>query len=159
MYTTANNHRSVSIFESVDSFIVLHCIRCKYHVHGHVCARERPREKNLCRSSVTPTSEATIYIYKAIWDPTAEETLGCTQESSNPRDRYAVSVQKDGQIVGRLPRKISPLCSFIGRGGTTTATVTREKRSSVDLPQGGMEIPCYLHFNGPGDVLLTGSTS
>ena len=55
------------------------------------------------------------HIYRAIWNPTVEETLDCTQESSNPRDRYAVSVQKDGQIVGHLPRKISRLCSlFIG---------------------------------------------
>ena len=95
------------------------------------------------------------HIYKAIWDPTAEETLGCMQESSNPRDRYAVSAQKDGQIVAHLPQKISRLCSlFIGRGGTITATVTGEKRRSADLPQGGMEIPCRLNFSGPGDVLL-----
>ena len=95
------------------------------------------------------------HIYRAIWNPTAEETLDCMQESSNPRDRYAVSVQKDGQIVGHLPRKISHLCSlFIGRDGTITATVTGEKRRSADLPQGGIEIPCRLNFSGPGDVLL-----
>ena len=76
------------------------------------------------------------------------------QESSNPRDRYAVSAQ-DRQIVGHLPQKISRLCSlFIGRGGTITATVTGEKRRSADLPQGGMEIPCRLNFSGPGDVFL-----
>ena len=95
------------------------------------------------------------HIYRAIWNPTVEETLDCMQESSNPRDRYAVSVLKDGQIVGHLPRKISRLCSlFIGRDGTITATVTGEKRRSTDLPQGGIEIPCRLNFSGPGDVLL-----
>ena len=77
------------------------------------------------------------------------------QESSNPRERYAVSVQKDRQIVGHLPRNISRLCSlFIRRGGTVTATVTGEKRRSTDLPQGGMEISCRLNFSGPGDDLL-----
>ena len=59
--TTANDCRTVCIFKCVDSSMVLHCIMCKYrHMVMYVSAREWPRE-NLCRISVTPATEATIF--------------------------------------------------------------------------------------------------
>uniref|UniRef100_A0A1X7T090 HIRAN domain-containing protein n=1 Tax=Amphimedon queenslandica TaxID=400682 RepID=A0A1X7T090_AMPQE len=62
---------------------------------------------------------------------------------------YAVSVIKDGVVVGHLPKKISRLCSlFIRRGGIITCRPTGRQRHSSDLPQGGLEIPCLLIFDG-----------
>ena len=78
----------------------------------------------------------------------------CKQEMSNPRDSYAVVCLKEEQTVGHLPRKISCLCSlFLGRGGGITATVTGKRQRSIDLPQGGLEIPCCLTFSGPEESI------
>ena len=81
------------------------------------------------------------HIYQSVWSAEEGENLVCKREMSNPLDSYAVIVIKGEQTVGHLPRKISRLCAlFLGRGGSITATVTRRRRRSVDLPQGGLEI-------------------
>ena len=65
----------------------------------------------------------------------------------NVHDTFAVSVKKDGIIVGHCPRKISSICSiFIRRGGSITCQVNGNRRYSQDLPQGGLEVPCILTF-------------
>ena len=51
------------------------------------------------------------------WNPVVGEVLTCTREVNNTSDHYAVSVKKDGAIVGHLPRKISRLCSLFLRSG------------------------------------------
>jgi hypothetical protein len=57
---------------------------------------------------------------------------------------------KSGQIVGHLPMKISRLCSlFLLKGGSITVTVTGRRQYSTDLPQGGLEVPCFLTLTGP----------
>ena len=51
--------------------------------------------------------------------------------------------------VGHVPRKSSTICSvFIRRGGSIRCRVTGSRRYSQDLPQGGLEIPCLLLFDG-----------
>ena len=51
--------------------------------------------------------------------------------------------------MGHLPRNISTMCSiFIRRGGIIYYTVSERWQYSRDLSQGGMEIPCTLHFAG-----------
>ena len=47
------------------------------------------------------------HYYQNIWDPVINEVLMCTQEDSNPHDRYAVAVCKDTRVVGHVARKIS----------------------------------------------------
>lgn len=87
------------------------------------------------------------HVYKEIWTAVLGETLPCVRETSNEKDRYAVAVIKDSNIVGHLPKKISSVSSlFLRRGGTITCTVTGRRRCSVDLVQGGLEIPCILTF-------------
>ena len=50
------------------------------------------------------------------------------------------------EIVGHRP---STMCSiFIRRGGIIYYTGSERRKYSRDLPQGGMEIPCILHFAG-----------
>ena len=51
--------------------------------------------------------------------------------------------------MGHVPRYISTLCSlFIRRGGAVYSIILGGQQYSRDLPQGGMEIPCRLHFVG-----------
>ena len=73
-------------------------------------------------------------------------------------DRYAVSVviQESDEVVEHLPRKISHVCSlFLRRGGEITCEITGRRRHSLDLPQGGLEIPCILVFTTQEEKELT----
>ena len=89
------------------------------------------------------------HVYQDRWLPIIGERLECRRESGNPRDPYAVAVRKGDEIVDRVPRYISTLCSlFIRHGGAVYSIVLGGRRYSRDLPQGGMEIPCRLHFVG-----------
>ena len=91
------------------------------------------------------------HIYKGVWSPTVGEKLKCEREPSNGRDPYAVAVYKRDQVVGHIPRIISAACSvFIQKGGSIDCTITGSRRFSVNLPQGGLEVPCFLKFSGDG---------
>jgi len=79
---------------------------------------------------------------------------GCAKEEENSQDHYAVAVFKHNTIVGHLPRAISTVCSlFIRHGGSIRHEITDSRHYSRDLPQGGMEVPCKLHFYGDGSEL------
>ena len=89
------------------------------------------------------------HVYRAIWDAVIGEDLVCERETTNEHDRYAVAVVKDGVVIGHLPRTISRPCSlFLRRGNSIMCRVTGHRRYSADLPQGGLEIPCVLRFEG-----------
>ena len=89
------------------------------------------------------------HVYKDLWEAVVGEELECQRERSNPSDAYAVVVKKGETIVGHLPRKLSRMCAlFIRRGGSITCRPRGRRRYSSDLPQGGLEIPCLLFFEG-----------
>ena len=106
--------------------------------------------------SRTPTTSFSIasmvrgyHIYKDIWDALIGEELSCEREGANYADPFAVAIIKDDNVVGHVPRKISTVCSlFLRRGGSILCRVTGSRRFSRDLPQGGVEIPCMLVFQG-----------
>jgi hypothetical protein len=54
-----------------------------------------------------------FHVYKDVWNPVVGETLNAEREKKldNPADKYAVSVMKDGNIVGHVPRKNSGFLS------------------------------------------------
>ena len=88
-------------------------------------------------------------MYKEVWEAAIGEVLECHREPTNATDRYAVAVTKAATVIGRLPRKLSKVCSlFLRRGGSIRSTVTGRRRYSSDLLQGGLEIPCTLLFTG-----------
>jgi len=64
----------------------------------------------------------------------------------------AVKVTKAGATIGHVPEKISSACSLlISNGGVISCEGTNPNRkSSRDVPQGGLEIPrtCMLKFQG-----------
>ena len=98
------------------------------------------------------TIEAMIrgyHIYRDIWSAVFDEELPCQRETGNISDPFAVGVLKDGVIVGHVPRKISSICSlFLQRNGSIICRVSGHRRFSEDLPQGGLEIPCTMIFEG-----------
>ncbi len=89
------------------------------------------------------------HVYQSSWEPVVSELLLCERYTRNNRDSYAVSVKKGQEVVGHLPRKISPVCSlFLRRGGSITCRPAGRRRYSSDLPQGGLEIPCLVLLEG-----------
>ena len=99
----------------------------------------------------TNSSVRGYQVYQDNWTPVIGERLNCEREEENSRDRYAVAIRKSGDTVGHVQCSISTFCSvFIRRGGTIFCVVTGRRRYSMDLPQGGMEIPCKYRFVGNG---------
>ena len=96
-----------------------------------------------------------FHVYKDIWNPEIGEVLLCEQEFGNLHDPYAVPVvREDNVVVGHVPRTISALCYFfLRRNGMILCQVTGRRRRSVDLPQGGMEVPCTLTFVGQSQYI------
>ena len=93
------------------------------------------------------------HISKDFWTPTIGETLCCEKESGNAADPYAVAVvlsSEKATTVGHVPRKISAASNLFLRqdGSSIRCVVTGRRCHSVDLPQGGMEVPCELTFKG-----------
>ena len=89
-------------------------------------------------------------MYKDIWNPEIGKVLICEQEFGNLHNPYTVSVVcEDNIMVGHVPQTISALCYFfLRRNRTILSQATGRQHCSVDLPQGGMEVPCTLTFIG-----------
>lgn len=88
-------------------------------------------------------------MYKEIWEASCGQVFPCLREVGNAFDPFAVSVVRDSDIIGHVPRKISATCSlFLRNRGTVKCTVTGTRQFSRDLAQGGLEIPCQLTFEG-----------
>lgn len=103
------------------------------------------------RSCVVEAMIRGYHEYQSIWEADVGESLTCIREPGNVRDPYAVAVTKpeSSTIVGHVPRKMSAICSlFLRKGGSISCQVSGGKRYSQDLPQGGLEIPCLLRFQG-----------
>lgn len=95
-------------------------------------------------------------MYQNVWIPEIGQLLECVREPCNSKDPYAIAVLhgRYKKIVGHLPRKISAACSvFLRKGGQISCFITAPKRYSADLPQGGLEVPCSLKFNGKPEEL------
>ena len=91
------------------------------------------------------------HVYKDVWpNPFMGEIVRCEREERNDHDPYAVVLKKAGTgTVGHVPRTISCICIlFLRQGGNILASVTGPPRYSVDLVQGGVEIPCMYRFTG-----------
>ena len=88
------------------------------------------------------------HIYQDIWEARHGEILNCFRETGNAFVPFAVRVKKDAEEVGHVPKKISAICLlFLRNSGTIHCEVTG-RRYSRSIPQGGLEIPCRLVFEG-----------
>ena len=90
------------------------------------------------------------HIYKDRWCPHIDEEFDYQREWHNYHDPFPVSVMKGSAIVGHMPRQISAICYvFLGKDNSSiSCKITGSRRYSQDLPQGGMEVPCTLTFQG-----------
>lgn len=92
------------------------------------------------------------HVYKNIWTPVIGQTLLAIPEFGNVHDPYAVAMVSSTDtdtVLGHLPRNISTLSHiFRLRNGSIIVQITGERRRSIDLPQGGVEVPCLLLFSG-----------
>ena len=94
------------------------------------------------------------HVYRNIWEAKNGEVLTCEREINNGYDPFAVSVIKDGVVVGNLPRMISTVASlFLKQKGSITCHANGKRRYSRNLPQRGLEIPCQLYFNSEKSLI------
>ena len=83
------------------------------------------------------------------------ETFDCVRETGNTFDLFAVAVIRDGEIIGHVPKLISAAASlFLRHSGAIKCKVTGTRQYSRDLPQGGLEIPCQLTFEGSDEKYI-----
>ena len=88
------------------------------------------------------------HVYREVWEAAVGETFECAVEPGNAHDKFAVAIEKDGIVIGHLPRKVSRVFAlFLKRGGAINCTVTGRQRHLADLPQ-GLEIPYVVIFQG-----------
>ena len=92
--------------------------------------------------------------YKDIWQPVVGEILILKKEPTNVSDRLAVCIQKDGQIVGHMPRNLAPLIYYflvrdINKGMAEITGMPLNRGAGM-----GMEVPCIYRLYGP-EVYIT----
>ena len=89
------------------------------------------------------------HAYKDIWEPFVGETLLLKREPTNVRDRSAVAVMQETEVVGHVPYNISSALSMFLRRDCNKgfAEVTG---NCVNGGAGyGMEVPCIYRLYGP----------
>ena len=53
------------------------------------------------------------HVYKSVWHPVLGEQLTLERGNSNSHNRHALSVMKDGTIIGHVPRELSSVFKFL----------------------------------------------
>ena len=94
------------------------------------------------------------HVYKDMWTPFIREELILRREPDDVKDRSAVVVVKDGQIVGHIPLNISAVVScFLQRLNKGFAIVTGDR---VNRGAGyGLEVPCTYKFYGQNYIFIS----
>ena len=88
-----------------------------------------------------------------------------TRPAALVEDKYAIAVKHDEQTVGHVPKFLSKLTFFFLKewwysyggtlhGGKVIIKVNGPKRYSVDLKQGGMEVPAEFCFKTCNEKLF-----
>ena len=84
--------------------------------------------------------------YKDVWQPVVGKMR---KEPTNEKDRLAVCVQKEGQVVGHVPRNLAPLLFYfldrdMNKGFAEVTAVPLNHGTGM-----GMEVPCIFRLYGP----------
>ena len=93
------------------------------------------------------------HAYQDIWQPTVGDILPLRREPSNDKDSLAVSIIKNGNIVGHMPCNLAPLVSYFLMREVNKGLVelTGEK---INRGAGmGLELPCIYRLYGPRPYL------
>ena len=77
-----------------------------------------------------------------IWRLSIGEKLRCVCKRSNREDPFTVAMKTGTETIGHVLRTISCVCSlFLRQRGSISCEVAGSSRLSIDLPQGGLELP------------------
>ena len=88
---------------------------------------EQLRNSTECERSGSDCCIRRYHVSKEMREAAAGEVLECMRELHSIQGQYAVTVKKKktGTIMGHLPRRLSGVCSFfLRRGSTMSFTVT-----------------------------------
>ena len=93
------------------------------------------------------------HVYKYYWALVIGEHLITKMETSNPVDKYTMSVNKDDLIVGHLPLgkngKISKTIFYFFQADRYTAREVVITGKAINLGDGDVkQVPCTLKNNG-----------
>ena len=91
-----------------------------------------------------------MYIYKEIWNPVDGEVLDTRMELENPADKFAICIEKNGNVVGQMPRRkyscFSKTIFFLLRADEYGSCKVRINKSKAINHGDGIEIECALEF-------------
>ena len=91
-----------------------------------------------------------FHVYKEIWNPVEGEVLDTRMEPENPTDKYAVCIEKNGNVVGHLPKgkygRFSKTIFFFLRADEYGSCKVRINKSKAINHGDGIEIECALEF-------------
>ena len=91
------------------------------------------------------------HTYQSQWNAEVGAELGAvpdTRTTALVKDKYATAVKNGEQTVGHIPMFLSKLTSFffLRYDGKVSIKVNGPRRYSVDLIQGGLELPAEFSF-------------
>ena len=85
-----------------------------------------------------------------MWTPLIDEILFCDREEDNSEDSFAISVIKDGNIVGHVPREASRIVwYFIEHGGSIDCRITGRRKHGK-----GLVVPCAYCFHARKSCMI-----
>ena len=91
------------------------CTHCMYCVHAAMASKVV--EEGSCYE--WPSYIRGYHDYQAKWTPSVREMLILKVEPTNHFDDFAVSVVKDGTVVGHVPKYVSRVvCYFLKKVGS-----------------------------------------
>ena len=87
------------------------------------------------------------------WTPKNGEILKARPEPENEYDKYAVAVERCGDVVGHLSKgwsaRFAKTVSYFLRGSNKNCCRVEVTGKRVNLgDEEGLQIPCILHFSG-----------
>ena len=93
------------------------------------------------------------HAYMTKWTPKNGEILKARPEPENEYDKYAVAVERCGDVVGHLSKgrsaRFAKTVSYFLRASNENCCRVEVTGKRVNLGDGeGLQIPCILHFSG-----------
>ena len=96
------------------------------------------------------------HTYQSQWNVEVGAELGAapdTRTTAFVKDKYAIAVKNGEQTVGHIPMFLSKLTFFLSRYDGKVK-VNGPRRYSVDLIQGGLELPAEFTFQTSNEKLF-----
>ena len=99
------------------------------------------------------------HTYQSQWNAKVGAELGAvpdTRTTTLVKDKYAIAVKNGEQTVGHIPMFLSKLTFFFLRYDVKVSIkVNGPRRNSVDLIQGGLELPAEFTFQTSNEKLFS----